>query len=88
MFPFSHALVMQVNAIHSHLGRSYCSAEGGYGFGLGYADPGFQGREEQPQPLGRRANCCGRHSSRSHKRDSEKASPPPALPPLLPPVHK
>lgn len=26
MFPFSHALVMQVNAIHSHLGRSYCSA--------------------------------------------------------------
>jgi hypothetical protein len=49
--------------------------EGGYGFGLGYADPGFQGREEQPQPLGRRANCCGRHSSRSHKLHGTRMRP-------------
>lgn len=43
MLPFSHSLVMQVDAIHSRLGRSYCSAEGGCVLGLGYADPGFQG---------------------------------------------
>lgn len=43
MLPFPYSLVMQVDAIHSRLGRSYCSAEGGCVLGLEYAESGFQG---------------------------------------------